>query len=463
VATTASLADLAERELAAFAGELVAPGDAAYDEARKVHNAMIDRRPALIARAASADDVAAAVSFATRHDALLAVRGGGHNGGGLGIADDAVVIDLGPMRGIKVDADARTVRVEGGATWREVDAATHQAGMATPSGIIGTTGVGGLTLGGGIGYLARKHGLTIDNLLEAELVLADGSRARASAHENPDLFWAIRGGGGNFGVVTAFTFRLHPVSVVNAGPTFWPVEQSAEVLRAYREFIPAADRDTNGFFLYGFVPPVAPFPEALHGRQVCGIVWCHLGSEEAAAKAMAPMLGVGTPLMHGAHQAPFPGLQGAFDGLYPAGLQWYWRADFVRELSDAAVDTHAEWGAKTPTGHSTMHMYPIDGAVSDVAPADTPFSYRDVKWAEVIVGVDPDPANAGLITDWTKSYWEATHPYSAGGAYVNFMMDEGQERVRATYQGNYDRLAQIKAAYDPRNTFRVNQNIQPAS
>jgi hypothetical protein len=463
VATTASLADLAERELAAFAGELIAPGGAGYDDARKVHNAMIDRRPALIARSASPDDVAAAVSFAARHDALLAVRGGGHNGGGLGIADDAVVVDLGLMRDITVDADARTVRVEGGATWREVDAATHQVGMATPSGIIGTTGVGGLTLGGGIGYLARKHGLTIDNLLEAELVLADGSRARASTHENPDLFWAIRGGGGNFGVVTAFTFRLHPVSIVNAGPTFWPVEQSGEVLRAYREFIPAADRDTNGFFLFGFVPPVAPFPEELHGRQICGIVWCHLGTEDEAARAMAPMLGVGTPLMHGAHQAPFPGLQGAFDGLYPAGLQWYWRADFVRELSDAAVDTHTEWGAKTPTGHSTMHMYPIDGAVADVDQADTPFSYRDVKWAEVIVGVDPDPANAGLITDWTKSYWDATHPYSAGGAYVNFMMDEGQERVRATYQGNYDRLARIKAAYDPSNSFRVNQNIRPAS
>ena len=463
MATTASLADLAERELAGFAGELIGPGDGGFDAARAVHNAMIDRRPALIARCATPDDVAAAVGFAVRHDALLAVRGGGHNGGGLGVADDAVVVDLGLMREVTVDADARTVRVEGGATWREVDAATHQVGMATPSGIIGTTGVGGLTLGGGIGHLARRHGLSIDNLIGAEMVLADGSRARASANENPDLFWAIRGGGGNFGVVTAFTFRLHPVSIVNAGPTFWPIEQSGEVLRAYREFLPAADRDTNGFFLFGFVPPAPPFPEALHGRQVCGIVWCHLGSEEAAEKAMAPMVGVGAPLMHGVHQAPFPGLQGAFDGLYPAGLQWYWRADFVRELTDAAVDTHVQWGAKTPTGHSTMHMYPIDGAVRDVAQDATPFSYRDATWAEVIVGVDPDPAKAGVITDWTKAYWDATHPYSAGGAYVNFMMDEGQERVRATYQGNYDRLAQIKAAYDPKNTFRVNQNIRPAS
>ncbi|HEY3764954.1 MAG TPA: FAD-binding oxidoreductase, partial [Gaiellales bacterium] len=436
MAGTATLADTAERELAAFAGELIGPGDERYARAKQVHNAMIDRRPALIARCASPDDVAAAIAFARHHDAVLAVRGAGHNGGGLGSVDDGVVVDLGLMRGITVDADARKVRVEGGATWAEVDKATHAVGMATPSGIIGTTGVGGLTLGGGIGYLARRHGLTIDNLLEAEVVLADGSRARASANENPDLFWAVRGGGGNFGVVTAFTFRLHPVSTVIAGPTFWPIEQSGEVLRAYRDFIPAADRDTNGFFLFGFVPPAPPFPEELHGRQVCGIVWCHLGSEEAAAKAMAPMLAVGTPLMHGAGPLPFPAIQGAFDGLYPAGLQWYWRADFVRELSDAAVDTHVEWGAKTPTGHSTMHLYPIDGAVQDVAAGDTPFSYRDVKWAEVLVGVDPDPANAGLITSWTKDYWEATHPFSAGGAYVNFLMDEGQERVRATYQGN---------------------------
>jgi hypothetical protein len=463
VATTASLADIAQRELAGLAGDLIGPGDAQYDEARQVYNAMIDRHPALIVRCASADDVAAAVRFAARHDARLAVRGGGHNGGGLGTVDDGVVIDLGLLRRISIDTDARTVRVGGGCTWGEVDRATHEVGMATPSGIISTTGVGGLTLGGGIGHLSRRYGLTIDNLLEAELVLADGSQARASAKENPDLFWAIRGGGGNFGVVTAFVFRLHPVSTVVAGPTFWPIEQSAEVLRAYREFLPAADRDLNGFFAYTSVPPVPPFPEELHGRQVCAIVWCHLGSEEEAAAAMKPMLSVGTPLLHGPQPLPFPALQGFFDGLYPRGHQWYWRADFFRTLSDAAVAAHAEWGPRMPSGQSTMHLYPIDGAVHDAAAGDTPFSYRDVTFAEVIVGVDPDPANAGAITSWTKDYWEATHPHSAGGAYVNFMMDEGQERVRATYQGNYERLTRIKADYDPGNLFRVNQNILPAA
>jgi FAD/FMN-containing dehydrogenase len=463
VATTASLADLAQRELAGFGGELIGPGEPGYDEARAVYNAMIDRRPGLIARCASADDVAAAVNFARRHDVILAVRGGGHNGGGLGTVDDGIVIDLGLMRGITVDADKRTARVEGGCTFGEVDRATHEAGLATPSGIISTTGVGGLTLGGGIGYLSRRHGLTIDNLLGAEVVLADGSRAHASVRENQDLFWAIRGGGGNYGVVTAFEFQLHPVSTVVAGPTFWPIEQSGEVLRAYREFLPAADRDLNGFFLFGSVPPAPPFPEELHGRQICGIVWCHLGTEEQAAAAMAPMLAVGSPLMHGAGSMPFPMIQGAFDGLYPKGHQWYWRADFVRTLSDAAIATHGEWGPQMPTGQSTMHLYPIDGAVHDVAEDATPFSYRDVTWAEVIVGVDPDPANASAITAWTKGYWDATHPHSAGGAYVNFMMDEGQERVRATYRGNYERLARIKADYDPDNLFRVNQNIRPAA
>jgi hypothetical protein len=253
------------------------------------------------------------------------------------------------------------------------------------------------------------------------------------------------------------------VSTVVAGPTFWPIEQSAEVLRAYREYLPAADRDLNGFFAFTSVPPAPPFPEELHGRPVCGIVWCHLGSEEQAAAAMKPMLGVGTPLMHGVGSVPFPGIQAAFDGLYPPGHQWYWRADFVRALTDPAIEAHAEWGPRMPSGQSTMHLYPIDGAVHDVAASDTPFSYRDVTWAEVIVGVDPDPANAEKITSWTKDYWAATHPYSAGGAYVNFLMDEGQERVRATYQGNYDRLTRVKADYDPGNLFRVNQNIRPAA
>ena len=462
MSTATTPSNAARQELTDFDGTLIGPEDAGYEEARKLFNAMIDKRPALIARCAGPDDVARAVTFARDHDLLLAVRGGAHNGAGLGSCDDGLVIDLSLLRDIQVDPQARTVRVGGGCTWGEVDAATNEHGLATPSGIISTTGVGGLTLGGGLGHLTRTFGLAIDNLLEAEVVLANGERVVASADENPDLFWAIRGGGGNFGVVTSFLFRLHDVSTVIAGPTFWPVERGAEVLSAYREFLPTAPRELNGFFLFTTVPPAPPFPEELHLRKVCGVVWCYVGTEEDAAAAMAPLLdALPEPLMHGAAPVPFPAIQSAFDGLYPAGDQWYWRADFVKEIPDEAVEIHARFGAELPTMKSTMHLYPIDGAAHDVGPSDTAWSYRDATYGAVFAGVDPDPANVDAIRRWSIDYQEALHPYSAGGAYVNMMMDEGQERVRASYRDNYDRLAQIKAQYDPDNTFRVNQNIQP--
>jgi FAD/FMN-containing dehydrogenase len=457
-------AEAARRELPVFGGELIGPEDGGYEEARKVYNAMIDRRPELIARCASAADVAQVVRFADAHRLPLAVRGGGHNGAGLGTVDAGVVIDLSPLKDVQVDPEARTVRVGGGCTWGEVDAATGEHGLATPSGIISTTGVGGLTLGGGLGHLTRKFGLAIDNLLEAEIVLASGERVRASADEHPDLYWAIRGGGGNFGVVTSFVFRLHEVGTVVAGPTLWPVEQGAEVLSVYRDFLPNAPRELNGFFAYLSVPPGPPFPEELHLRKVCGVVWCYVGSEEDAAAAMAPMLdALPEPLLHGPGPMPHAALQGAFDGVYPAGHQWYWRADFVNEIPDEAVAEHAKFGQAMPTWQSTMHLYPIDGAAHDVSSSDTPWSYREARWGAVYAGVDPDPANVDAIRDWTVGYFDALHPYSAGGAYVNMMMDEGQERVRASYRDNYDRLARIKAEYDPENLFRVNQNIQPAA
>ena len=381
-----------------------------------------------------------------------------------GPVDGGVVIDLSALNEIEVDPQGRSVRVGGGCTWGEVDRATNEHGLATPSGIISTTGVGGLTLGGGLGHLTRKCGLSIDNLLEAELVLASGERVTANADEHPDLYWAIRGGGGNFGVVTSFKFRLHDVDTVFAGPTFWAIDESAEVLSAYREFLPNAPRELNGFFAYASVPPAPPFPEELHLRKVCGIVWCYVGGEQDAAEAMAPLLdNVPEPLLHGVQAMPHPALQSAFDEVYPKGDQWYWRADFVKEIPDEAVDAHARFGAEMPTWKSTMHMYPIDGAVHDVDSSDTAWSYRDAGWGSVFAGVDPDPANVGAIREWTVDYFEALHPFSAGGAYVNMMMDEGQERVRASYRDNYDRLARIKAEYDPDNRFRVNQNIEPAA
>jgi FAD/FMN-containing dehydrogenase len=457
-------AQAARSELSGINGELIGPEDPGYDQARAVYNAMIDRRPALVARCADADAVARVIGFARVHDLPLAVRGGGHHGAGMGTVDGGVVADLSPLKDIQVDPAARTVRVGGGCVWGEVDRATNPHGLATPSGIVSTTGVGGIATGGGLGHLTRKFGLTIDNMLSADVVLADGRQVRASADENTDLFWAIRGGGGNFGVVTSFQFRLHEVGTVVAGPTFWPVEISAEVLTAYRDFLPNAPRELNAFFLHGTVPPAPPFPEEIQLRKTAGVVWCYAGNDpEAAARAMAPLLdALPEPMLHFVAPMPHPDLQSMFDGLYPPGHQWYWRADFVNEIPDEAVELHAKFGSEVPTVQSTMHLYPIDGAAHDVGPEETPWGYRGARWSTVYAGVDADPANAELIKRWAVDYSEALHPYSAGGAYVNMMMDEGQERVRASYGSNYERLARIKAELDPDNVFRLNQNIGPS-
>jgi FAD/FMN-containing dehydrogenase len=461
--TTTSLAAVARRDLSDLADRIIGPDDPGYDDARAVHNAMIDRYPALLVRCTSADDVSRCIRFGRDQGVPIAVRCGGHNGGGLGVVDDGLVIDLAGLDDVAVDAEAGRVRVGGGCTWGQVDRATAEHGRATPSGIISSTGVGGLTLGGGLGHLTRRFGLTIDSLMGADVVLADGSQVHASAGEHPDLFWALRGGGGNFGVVTSFEFLTHPIgSAVMAGPTFWPIEQTPEVMRFYREFLPAAPRALGGFFAVMTVPPVDLFPAELHMRKVAAIMWCIVGSEDEATRLLARVHDVGTPLLHGVGPVPHPVLQSLFDGLYTKGLQCYWRADFFNELSDELIERHLEWGQKLPSMHSTMHLYPIDGAAHDVGSTDTAFSYRDARWAEVIFAVDPDPASADTIRDWCVGYWDATHPHSAGGAYVNFMMEEGQERVQATYRENYDRLARVKAQYDPENVFHVNQNIRPS-
>jgi FAD/FMN-containing dehydrogenase len=442
-------------------GELLQANDAGYETARKVYNGMIDRHPRLIVRCADVADVIAAVHFAREHDTLVAVRGGGHNGGGLGTCDDGLVIDLSRMKGIRVDPVARTIRVEGGCTWGDVDHTTHAFGLATPSGIISTTGVGGLTLGGGLGHLTRQCGLSIDNLLAMDVILADGRLVTASAEEYTDLFWGVRGGGGNFGVATSFLFRLHPISTVYAGPMLWPLSQATEVMQWYREFITQAPEDINGFFAFLTVPPGPPFPAHLHNRTMCGIVWCYTGRLEQAEATFKPIRSVQPAALDLVGPLPYPVLQRLFDALYPPGLQWYWRADFVNELSDAAIALHLTYASEVPTRQSTMHLYPINGAAHRVGMPDTAWSYRDATWAQVIVGADPEPANNEKIIGRAKAYWEALHPYSAGGAYVNFMMDEGEARVKATYRGNYARLVAVKNLYDPTNLFRVNQNIKP--
>ena len=446
-------------------GLVIGPSDEGYEEACRLYNGMIVKRPAMIARCVDVADVIAAVNFGRDHGLLIAIRGGGHNGPGLGSCDDGLVIDLSPMKDILVDARSRTVRVEAGCTQGEVDHATHPHGLAVPAGIVSSTGIAGLTLGGGMGYLSRQHGLTIDNLIEADLVLADGTTVTASATENPDLFWALRGGGGNFGVVTSFLFRAHPVSTVFAGPVFWDAKHAVQVMRAYRNFLPKAPEQLGIFVGLKGIPSADPFPSDHWGKKACAVVACYNGPMADGQAALAPLLdNLPEPLFNWMGEMPFPALQGMFDPLLPSGLQWYWKGDFVTDLPDAAIEAHVAQAAKAPSDLSLMHLYPVNGAVHRVGADDTAWGARSATWSMVIAGIDPDPGKAPALRKWAREYWEAVHPFNGEGGYVNFLMDdEGETRVRASYGANYERLAKIKSRYDPANLFRVNQNIRPAA
>ncbi len=445
-------------------GRLIRRTDADYDSARALYNGMIDKRPLLIARCANVADVISAVNFGRDQGLLVAIRGGGHNGPGLGSCDDGLVIDLSTLKGVRVDPAQLTVRVEAGCTSGDVDHATHAFGLAVPFGIVSTTGVAGLTLGGGTGYLTRKYGLTIDNLLEADIVLADGKLVTTSERQHPDLFWAIRGGGGNFGVVTSFLFKAHPVSTVYAGPIFWDATHARSVMRAYRDFLPTAPEELGAFVGLKTVPPMDPFPKEAWGKRACAVISSYNGSAADGERAIAPLLAaVPAPLFNWMSAMPFPAMQGLFDGFFPKGLQWYWKGDFVKTLPDDAIDAHLANLAKAPSDLSLMHLYPIDGAVRRVAKGATAWSARDATWSMVIAGIDADPKKADALKAWGRAYWKAVHPFNLEGAYVNFMMDDEVEgRVQATYGENFGRLATVKAKYDPTNLFRVNQNIQPA-
>lgn len=443
-------------------GQLIEPGDAAYDQARQLYNGMIDKRPLLIAQCRDVADVMSAVNFAREQKLEVAVRGGGHNGAGLGSVNNGLVIDLSPMNGVRVDPQVGTVRAEGGCTWSQVDHATHAFGLATPSGIVSTTGVGGLTLGGGVGNITRTYGLTIDNLLEVDVVLADGRFLTANSRQHEDLFWAVRGGGSNFGVVTSFLFKLHPIHTVYGGPIFWELADAPKVMRFWHDFILNAPEDFNAYFGFHTVPPVDMFPAEHHLKKMGVVVFCYTGELSKGETAVQPFRNIAPPAIDFAGPIPFPLLQGLFDGLYPPGLQWYWNADFVVKLNDEAIALHLHHFAQSPTIHSAMHLYPVNGKAHRCGRNDTAWNYREANFAQVIVGVSPDPADKERITNWSKAYWQALHPHSAGGAYVNMMMEEGQGRVQAAYRDNYERLAQIKARYDPANFFHVNQNIYPA-
>ncbi len=440
-------------------GEIVQTSDPEYNEARKVFNGMIDKHPGMIVMCKDVADVIECVNFGRENNLLVAIRGGGHNGGGLGICEEGLVIDLSGLKSVRVNLADQTVRVGGGNLWGEVDHATHPFGLAVPAGIISSTGVGGLTLGGGVGHLSRKYGLTIDNLLEADMVLADGSFVTVNKNQNEDLFWAIRGGGGNFGVITSFKFQAHPVTTVIGGPTLWPIEKTEEIMSWYHDFVLNAPDDLNGFIATMIIPG-PPFPDELHNKMFCGIVWCYTG-DPSAFDSLFQEVRDKNPIFEHVGEMPYPSIQTLFDGLFPADLQWYWRADFFNDIREEARAAHLKFGSSIPTPLSQMHLYPLSGAASRVGKEETPWAYRDAKYAGVIVGVSPEPEDAPKITKWCKDYWEALHPYSAGGAYSNFMMEEGQERVQASYKHNYDRLTEIKKTYDPNNLFRVNQNIKP--
>ncbi len=455
---TPELNDLAMQ----IGGDIVQPDGADYDVARRVYNQMIDRRPAAIIRCWETADVIAGVAFARQHGLDLSVRSGGHNVAGFATNDGGIVLDLAGMNGIRVDPDRRIAQIGGGTTFGDLDNAAGAFGLATPGGIISTTGVSGLGLGGGFGHLSRRFGLVVDNLRGADVVTADGQLAHATAEENPDLYWAIRGGGGNFGVVTAMELDLHEVPTVYGGPIFYPVSECERVLRFYRDFMATAPRELSAFFAFHIAPPAPFVPEHLHGHTACAIVVAWTGPLDGAEDALRAVREAAPVALDLAGPIPYPALNSMFDDLLPSGLHHYWKADFVSELTDEAIAIHAEHGPDVPTVQSLMHLYPLDGAVHDVASDGTAFSHRDVKFVHIIAGIDADPGAMPAHRDWVRAYWSALHPHSLPGGYVNFLMDEGQDRIKATYRQNYDRLSRVKREYDPTNVFHMNQNILPA-
>ena len=446
----------------AVRGQVITRDDPEYDAARKVYNGMIDRHPNVIVRATDAADVMAAIAYSSHNGRILSVRGGAHSVPGFGTNDDGVVIDLSRMKGIRVDPALRRVRAEGGCTWGDLFHATYPFGLTTPGGIISTTGIGGLTLGGGIGHLSRGHGLSIDNLISADVVTADGRFLTASEKENPDLFWALRGGGGNYGVVTSFEYKLHPVKDVFVGLIFYELSATRQVLEFYRQYIATAPEEMGAFFGFHLAPPLPFIPEKRHGEPFCVIVACWTGPMEKGEQALQPIRKAGPVAAELVTPMPFPALNSAFDPLLPPGLQHYWKASFASEITDGAIAAHLEHGPKIPTVNSAMHIYPINGACNRVSSDATAFSYRDARFAVNIAGMWPDPKDNEKNIKWVKDYHAALEPHSSRGAYVNFMAEDDQGRIKESYRGNYDRLVSIKRKYDPENLFHINQNIKPS-
>jgi FAD/FMN-containing dehydrogenase len=442
-------------------GQIIEPDDEAYEEARQVRNGMIQRRPTVIVRPETVDDIVAAVNYARDNAVDLAVRAGGHSVPGYGTCDDGVVIDLSTMRSVEVDAAAQIARVQGGAVWGDLNDAANAHGLATTGGIISTTGVAGLTLGGGIGYLARGHGLSLDNVVGADVVLADGSVVRASADSNDDLFWALRGGGGNFGVCASLDFALHRVTNVVAGPILYELDAAGDLMRFYRDYIKDAPEEMGTFFGYQIAPPLDFIPENRHGETLALMVVCWTGDIAAGEAELAKFYDVAEPVAKGVGEMPYPAINSAFDVLYPPGLQHYWKAHFATELTDDAIEAHLQVGPKVPAVTSTMHIYSINGACHRVGPTDTAFAHREATFATVIAGMWPDAADNEANIKWVRDYYAATSKHSLPSGYINFMAEDDAGRLEDNYGQNFARLVSLKAKYDPGNLFHINQNIAP--
>jgi len=447
-------------------GAVLRPGDRGYDDARVIWNGLIDRRPAAIVQPTGAADVVDAVDFAREHGVLLSVKGGGHNVAGNAVNDDGLVVDLSRMRGVHVDPSTRVVRVQGGATWGDVDRETQLLGLAVPGGVVSTTGIAGLTLHGGVGHLRRKHGLSIDNLISVDIVTADGRLRRASAAENEDLFWAVRGAGSNFGVVTSFEFQAHPVGpMVMVGAVFYPLEDARTLLPAWRDHMASAPEELSSLAICWSVPPHDPFPPEHHGRAVLVLAAAYAGPIADGESVVQPLRELAEPVIDLSGPWPWVGLQCGFDALFPKGGLYYWKSRALGELSEAAIDEIADFAARRPTPLSDIVIWHHGGAMSRVGAADTAYAGRgdafhvngEASWS--------DPLQTDEAIAWGREFWDAMGRHSTGGMYLNFpgLGEEKEALVRAGYGANYDRLAALKATYDPTNLFRMNLNITPAS
>jgi FAD/FMN-containing dehydrogenase len=446
-------------------GPLLRPDDDGYDEARAIWNGMIDKHPALIARCTGTADVAAAVTFAREHDLPLSVRGGGHNIAGTAVCDDGLMIDLSQMNGVHVDPQARTVRAQGGALWGDVDHETQQFGLAVPSGFVSSTGIAGLTLGGGFGWLARKHGLTCDNLRSVEIVTADGQVRTASTEQNADLFWGVCGGGGNFGVVTSFEYQLQPLGpTVLAGLMVYPFEQAREVLKFFQQFTASAPEELGALAVLRNAPPAPFLPQEVHGKPIAAIFVCYAGSVEAGQRVVQPLKEFGTPIVDKIMPKPYTAQQQILDATAPHGRRYYWKSEYLPGISDEAIDTCIAHAPDETKPYSAALLFQLGGAISRIDANANAAAHRDAAYVLNIQAAWDAPEETDRYTTWAREFWEAMQPYSTGGVYVNFLSDdEGGDRVRAAYGDRYSRLVALKNQYDPTNLFRMNQNIKPAT